>query len=291
MSFRGFSFSVNQFIDSWEIGLILIGQTDAMNNKIFLILFFATLVILPGQQGVKSQEREAKRGYSFGNPKAKLGDDVIVHTGYSVLYNHTFMQAVWVSYELTREKTTPVVKRSNRFVPDPMVHGGTATNTDYRNSGYDKGHLAPAADMCWSQTAMQESFYFSNISPQKPEFNRGIWKMLEEKVRDWAVEYGDLCIVTGPLLSHGLPVIGIHQLAVPEYFYKVVAEIKPSHSKGIGFVMRNEKSGERLQQFAISIDSVEKLTGINFFPLLTKEQEKAVEAKVDLKSWSWVSDH
>lgn len=119
--------------------------------------------------------------------KIKRSEQVIRHEGYTVSYNSDYKIANWVAYELTAEEAkSKKTERSNKFVPDPMVKGATATNEDYTRTGYDRGHMAPAGDMKWSAKAMRESFYFSNICPQKPALNRGIWKELEEQSRLWA---------------------------------------------------------------------------------------------------------
>lgn len=130
-------------------------------------------------------------------PNTSPRDIVITHAGYSLLYNETCKQANWVAYELTKEKTNKIFQRTNHFITDPQVKTGIADGRDYSGSGYDRGHLAPASDMGWSSTTMAESFYYSNMSPQTPGFNRGIWKSLEELVRNWAVENDTICIATG----------------------------------------------------------------------------------------------
>jgi endonuclease G len=134
---------------------------------------------------------------------------------------------------------------------------------------------------------MQESFYYSNMSPQLPSFNRGIWNRLEEKVRDWAVEYDSLYIATGGVLKGNMLTIGVDKVSVPKSFYKVVLKYSKSDVKGIGFIIPNERSQAPLQNYVCTIDSVEAVTGIDFFPLLPDEQEKVIEGKVCLSCWGW----
>ena len=220
-------------------------------------------------------------------PNITPGDIVISHTGYSLLFNEKYMLANWVAYELTKEETTKIVGRSNKFIPDPEVKIATAEDKDYSGSGYDKGHLAPAADMGWSSTSMAESFYYSNMSPQFPGFNRGIWKKLEELVRTWAIENDTICIVTGPVLTSGLKSIGPDKISVPNYFYKVILDYTQPDIKGIGFIISNTSSSLPLQNFAVTIDSVEKFTGIDFFPLMPDDQENLIEKTLCIKCWSW----
>jgi endonuclease G len=222
-------------------------------------------------------------------PATNPTEIIITHTGYSLLYNETHEQAGWVAYELTKEETTKIVERTNKFMVDPLVKTGTANDNDYAGSGYDKGHLAPAADMGWSSITMAESFYYSNMSPQEPGFNRGVWKRLEELVRTWAIENNSIYIVTGPVLTTGLSTIGANKVSVPKYFYKVILDYTEPSIKGIGFIMTNTSSGEPLQTFAVTIDSVEKFTGIDFFPLLPDDQEQKIESTLCVSCWSWKS--
>ena len=220
-------------------------------------------------------------------PKVCKGEVVISHEGYSFLYNEEHEQASWVAYELTSEETAKAFKRTNQFKPDPSVSTLTANNADYEGSGYDKGHLAPAADMGWSSTAMAESFYYSNMSPQVPGFNRGIWKKLEERVRTWAIENNSLLIVTGPVLRKGLKTIGADRVSVPELYYKVILDNHEPEIKGIAFLIPNASQSAALQSFVVSIDSVESVTGIDFFPDFPNEDQ--IEKTSTIGQWSWTS--
>ena len=218
-------------------------------------------------------------------PKVCKGDVVISHVGYSFLYKEEYEQSSWVAYELTKEETAKAFERTNRFMPDPAVSTLTANNADYAGSGYDKGHLAPAADMGWSATAMAESFYFSNMSPQVPGFNRGIWKKLEELVRSWAIENNSLLIVTGPVLKKGLKTIGPDHVSVPELYYKIILDNHEPGIKGIAFLIPNASQSAGLQSFVVSIDSVERVTGIDFFPHFQNEDQ--IEKTSSVEQWTW----
>jgi len=222
-------------------------------------------------------------------PTTQTNEVVIAHTGYSLSYSETHEQANWVAYELTNEETKKTWQRTDKFLRDPKVKTGTAYHPDYSGSGYDRGHLAPASDMGWSAAAMAESFYYSNMSPQEPGFNRGVWKRLEGLVRTWAVDYESIFIVTGPVLTNGLTSIGNNKVSVPKYYYKVILDYREPSIKGIGFIISNTSSSEQLQLYAVTIDSVEKLTGIDFFPLLADDQENSIESTLDIKSWNWKS--
>ncbi|WP_069659203.1 DNA/RNA non-specific endonuclease [Arcticibacter eurypsychrophilus] len=222
-------------------------------------------------------------------PRLKLNQYVITHAAYSLSYNEPNEQANWVAYELTSKETNSTFKRTNKFSIDLLVKTGSADNQDYAESGYDRGHLAPAGDMGWSSTAMKESFYYSNMSPQNPSFNRGVWKRAEELVRSWATDYKSVYIVTGPILTKGLSTIGYNKVAVPKYFYKVILDNNAPGIKGIGFIIPNTGSNESLLNFAVSIDQVERITGIDFFPLLPDKQENLIESSLNTTAWIWKS--
>lgn len=221
-------------------------------------------------------------------PAIKPSDQIVQHTGYSLSYNEDHEQANWVAYVLTAKETNASqFERTNNFLIDPKVKTFSANDDDYERSGYDRGHLAPAEDMAWSKTTMAESFYYSNVSPQLPAFNRGVWKRLEELVRYWSTEYDSIYIATGPVLTGGLPAIGPNQISIPYHYYKVILQYNAKGVKGIGFVLKNEASSASLKNFAVSIDSVEHLTGINFFPKLPDETEHKIEADTLISKWNW----
>ncbi|MBX2962977.1 MAG: DNA/RNA non-specific endonuclease [Cyclobacteriaceae bacterium] len=219
-------------------------------------------------------------------PRLSENEVLTRHTGFSLVYNTTHKNARWVAYELTRSKSEKGVDRTDKFLQDPLLQNLTATDNDYYKSGYDRGHLAPAADMSWSEVSMKESFYFSNISPQTPSFNRGIWKRLEEQVRTWAIEDSIIYMVTGPVLTENLSTIG-NSVSVPELFYKAILVYKPEAKKGIGFILRNEKSSLPLRNFIVSIDSLQRLTGLDFFHHLPDEEEQEIETSVCVDCWNW----
>ncbi|MHC1775639.1 MAG: DNA/RNA non-specific endonuclease [Lentimicrobium sp.] len=220
-------------------------------------------------------------------PAAIENEIIIKKTGYSISYNCDYNIANWVAYELTSEETKPKVKRKNNFISDPMLASCIVVSDDYTRSGYDKGHLAPSADMCWSLLTMKESFYMTNMAPQKPRFNRGMWKRLEDQARDWASENDSVYIVTGPVLKTGLSTIGLNRVSVPDVFYKVIFDFNGPEMKGIAFVMANKRLTGNLAEYAVSIDSVEKLTGLDLFYNLPDDTESLIESTIHLKDWLW----
>lgn len=220
-------------------------------------------------------------------PKTRPTDTIISHIGFSFVYNEKHEQASWVAYYLTRERALKGAERTNNFKPDPKVSTQTANDKDYAASGYDRGHLAPAGDMTWSPEAMTESFYYSNMSPQVPSFNRGIWKKLEDQVRTWAATYDSLYIVTGPILEDGLPTIGENKVSIPRIYYKAILRYRNNDISSIGFLIPNKGLNEPLQNFTVTIDSLENLTGIDFFYLLPDYLEETVEKAICIDCWSW----
>lgn len=212
-------------------------------------------------------------------------EQIIHHTGYTVSYNKDLRLPNWVSYELTRQETKGKEKRGNNFIADPFVKGAIATNSDYARSGYDKGHMAPAADMKWSPAAMKESFYFSNMCPQHPQLNRRGWKNLEEKIRDWAVADSAIIIICGPILEKQSKTIGKNKVAVPKQFFKVILSPFVKPVRGIGFLFNNEMAVDPLSTYVVTIDSIERLTNMDFFTALPDEIENKIEAEANYLQW------
>lgn len=222
----------------------------------------------------------------FVLPKSAARLQTVHHSGFSLGYAERYEQAAWVAYSLTRAQAEGPSSRERLFLPDPKVRTGSAVFADYTRSGFDRGHLAPAADFRNAPEQMKETFYMSNISPQNRDFNAGIWNDLEKLIRSWARRYEKIYVVTGPVLKPGLPAIGrINKVAVPEQFYKVVLSVNTTHVKGIAFLLNNEPATGPLSQFVVSIDSVEKLTGLDFFPLLPDTLETRLEAETTGADW------
>lgn len=213
-----------------------------------------------------------------------LQEQIIRHSGYTVSYNKDLKIPNWVSYELTREETKGKEKRGNRFIADPLVIGPIATNADYTRSGYDKGHMAPAADMKWSPEAMKESFYFSNMCPQHPQLNRRGWKNLEEKIRNWAIADSAI-IICGPIIEKHPKTIGKNKVVVPQKFFKVVLSPFAKPIRAIGFLFNNEQAVEPLSSYVVTVDSIESLTNMDFFAPLPDEIENKIEANANYSLW------
>lgn len=211
--------------------------------------------------------------------------DLVRHAYYTLSYNEKYEQANWVYYVLT---DSMVLKggeeRSNKFRIDKMVATGSAKSSDYTKSGYDRGHLCPAADMGFNPVANEESFLMSNISPQTPDFNRGVWKELETAVRKWAIKERKIVIVTGPIFKNDKGSIGQDGVLVPGYFFKIIYDAT-DEPRLIAFILPNEKSDRPLTDFVITTDEAEKLTGFDFFSQLPDDLESKLEGRVDLAGW------
>ena len=219
-------------------------------------------------------------------PYTNSGDIVIHHNGFSLLYSEKYEQAAWVAYLLTKKEVYGKIPRSNNFREDPTILSGSAKLEDYKGSGYDRGHLAPAGDLKWSKISMQDSFYLSNMSPQTPGFNRDLWRRLEEWVRTQTIKNKELIVVTGPVLTDGpFKKIGIDKVAVPKRYFKVLLDFEEPEVKAIGFIMENRASNKPVTYFAVSVDTVEETTGIDFFYLLPDTLEDKLESQNNIKLW------
>lgn len=272
-------------------------KTNKRKKRILrkIIILLVIIVVLFIVMCFVTEQSESDNGLTadtgIGNlelPAPIEGEQIIRHTGYTLSYNEEAEQPSYVAYELTKaEVLNTNVERDDDFRPDPMVRTGSAELSDYRGSGYDRGHLAPAADFRWSAEAMSDTFYLSNMSPQDPSFNRGIWADLEAAVRVMAYENESIYVVTGPVLTAGpYKTIGENEVAVPNEYYKVILDYTEPEIKAIGFLLPNEGSSRSLESFATTVDTVEEKTGIDFFPSLPDNQEEIIESDLDLSLWS-----
>jgi len=266
----------------------------ALKILLILILIVLLIFILWYLFGKKSQANSVNQSTkefvlktnSDGIPSSYGKNQIRNFSCYVISYNEENEVAEWAAYILTKNMVdvNGASRANEKFKEDKEIESGSALPSDYKRSGYDRGHLVPAADMNWSQAAMDETFYMSNMCPQNKQFNRGIWKSLEEKVRDWAVANDSLYVVSGPVLKNIIKHIGKNNVSVPEYFYKVIVDISYPDYKGIAFLMKNEEA-ENIYQYAVTIDSVEKFTGINFFELIDENEMQFIESSIDVSLW------
>lgn len=214
---------------------------------------------------------------------------IVNREGFALGYSEKYEQPLWVTYRLTKEEVlSRKASRLNDFFEDAEIKTGSATIADYIGSGYDRGHLAPAGDMHWSDRTMLQSFAMSNMSPQHPSFNRGVWSRLERAVRRFAYSEGSVFVVTGPVFvdDEDAITIGANQVRVPEFFYKVIYDETPPH-KMIGFIVPNKSSQKHVKSYALAVAEVEEATGLKFFTKLPEEEQKTLKAKCDINAWSF----
>ena len=223
-------------------------------------------------------------------PTQVLGDELIKHRYYTLSYSSHHQNAEWVAYELRGDRLDlPNGAERPSFKSDPATESA-AKNSDYNKTGYDRGHLAPAHDMDFNKTAMEESFYMTNVSPQVPDFNRGIWKSLETKVRKWAKQEKRLYVVTGPLLRKRVSKdarMTADGPSIPKGFYKIILDYDEPQKKGIAFMFKNKASDQPLKKFVATIDLVEEYTGLDFFPDLSKKEQKELEGQSNPDLWDF----
>lgn len=208
------------------------------------------------------------------------------YMGFSVSFNTSNHTPDWVGWELLGTETDGGSARSNRFWGDPDLEG-SAWPEDYRNSGYDKGHLCPSADQKWSEEAMRDCFVMANMAPQAHALNGGAWKTLETKERLWAQRDSALIIVAGPIYSPtDRKTIGENKVRVPSAFFKVLLAPYVESPRAIGFVYPNADAPGNMENYCMSVDEVEALTGLDFFSGLPDDLESEVERATSFTEWN-----
>ena len=237
---------------------------------------------------------------AVGYPAFSKNLEIIEHAGMVLGFDCDYKMASWVFHVLTPDVTSGNISRSNDFRLDEKSTCGSAQEADYflrkekedgtfeyDGFGFDRGHLAPSADFRWSANALSESYYYSNMTPQRPEFNRESWASLEGLLRKIVdQEKKQFYVITGPVLHEGLPEIerSANKLKIPELHYKIIVDVSAENPRGMAFLMPNKKCEERLSSYVISIDSLERLTGIDFFSTMPTELETKIEQTADFNA-------
>ena len=236
--------------------------------------------------------------YEMPAPLKDRPEQILKRTGYTTSYNSRTKNPNWVAWHLTKGHTYGSNQRENEvFTEDESVQAPRATNNDYYNSRYDRGHMCPAGDNKWDKLAMEQSFLFTNVCPQNHGLNKYEWNDLEIQCRSWAREYGAVDIVCGPIYnSQGerfkvgagsqeqQKTIGRNKVWVPDAFFKVIL-CRQGRPKAIGFIYRNEGVKQSREEAVRSVDEIERLTGIDFFPSLDDAIEDRIEASASLSDW------
>ncbi|MDO6597814.1 DNA/RNA non-specific endonuclease [Oceanihabitans sp. 2_MG-2023] len=267
-----------------------------MKRKLYTFLAIAILVTIYGydayfdkqvEVGIIDQGATVKTSTNeYFLPTSTTGQ-IVHHEGYSLSYSETHEQAEWVAYELKKSHLSTANFKRPYFEIDKAVKTKAAHWRNYKKSGYDRGHLCPAGDRKYSKSAHDETFLTSNISPQEHAFNAGIWNRLEQKTRYWASKYDGVFVVSGGVLKGNMKTIGEEKVAVPNQFYKVLIDNNSGKTKVIAFLMPHKDSNEPLYKFVTSVDTIESLTGIDFFSELEDAKENKLEASSDYKGWSF----
>ena len=221
-------------------------------------------------------------------PAVTPSDDTIRYSGFTSSYNHTTLIPDWVAYELTAKELQPVyTSQSSSFSMDLNLRGPQAMREDYSRSGWDRGHLAPKADMRWSERSYWESHYFTNVCPQNHDLNAGDWNTLEKSVRQWARQYGRIYVVCGPVITSGsYGTIGRNRVQVPDAFFKALLVPSRSGYSAVAFLLPNSATHHRLAHYAMTIDSLETIIGRNLFVALDDAGYESVESEIDLSVWN-----
>ena len=226
-------------------------------------------------------------------------EDIIKHHALVISYNEEHEQANWVAHKINKKIIDGNVSRTNNFRVDSQIKSGSSEEKDYflktklpsgkytyDGFGYDRGHLAPSADFKWSKTALSDSYYYSNMSPQLPEFNRKGWANIEGFLRSYVYENEtDLLVVTGPFYNENVNKSerSINNMSIPDYFFKVAVDLK--NMLGVGFLVPHEKLTSPIESYMVSIDSIEAFTGYDFNFQLPDTTENKIEKEVEVKSW------
>lgn len=241
-----------------------------------------------------------------GFPTSKNSIEVVKHAGYAIGFDCQYKMAAWTFHVVTPDITFGNVSRTNDFRKDTLVSCGSAEDSDYflrtankdgtvtyDGFGFDRGHLVPSADFKWSPVGLSETYFYSNMSPQRPEFNRDSWAEIEGLVRKMVdAEQKILYVHTGPVFANDMTTLtrSIHQLKIPNLHYKIVADLSPNSLRGMAFLMPNKKCELRPSNYVVSIDSIEALTGLNFFPNLPDSTAQRLESKADFNAWKTQSN-
>ncbi len=273
-----------------------------MKRGLFAFLFLIALVSCNDKPVPPSafadmnntSNQQTEEGASMPSPEGKLEipktnprvpSKRLTRTGYDVSYNSTWRIPNWVAYELTKREVQAHRKREGEFTPDSDVGRSSADNSDYKRSGYSRGHMAPAGDMKWNGRAMHESFLLTNVCPQNYDLNAGVWEDLESALRDHAYRNNNVYIVCGPIVSEGYKTIGRNRVCVPQKFFKVVCWKRQNEWRCKAFVFPNQNLKGRFHDYSTTVDEVERLTGHDFFSLLPDHIENRIESRDNKGHW------
>jgi endonuclease G, mitochondrial len=246
-------------------------------RKVHIGIYIGILFIFPL---AKSQKADIMM------PSERDREQIIHHTGFSLSYNSSYLQPSWVAYKVTKSQINRDENVKSKYAPDPEVNTRSANKKDYKAGGYLMAQFVNCLDVKQIPNAVEETYYFSNITPMKPAFYNYIWIKTEELIRLWTAQNDGFYIVCGPILADSpFPMIGENNLSVPKRYYKAIYD--PKNQQAIGFIFRNSISSGSLKNYTATIDEIEKETGIDLFPSLNDEIENRVEATIDYTKWNF----
>jgi len=257
-----------------------------------IIVAIASIFVFKGKQEVnlitplkKNIEQQEVEGIEIPARLDNISELILKRKAYTVSYNPENLIPNWVAWKLKAEYVEGNLPRYNKFMEDESIPKPRATLGDYYKSGWIRGHMFPAGDAKWDVQAMKESFLLTNICPQNARLNSGDWNEIEIACRKWAKEYGEIYIVCGPVFyDRAHQTIGKNRVVVPEAFFKVILCLNPD-IKAIGFVCKNISDNKTKEQYVNSVDEIEKITGMDFFPLLEDSIENIIESSADISLW------
>jgi len=213
-------------------------------------------------------------------------EQMVKHTMYTLSYNEGYELPSWVAWQLSPEQAKATGTFKEKFIEDPLVTTGSSTTKDYKDAGFIMGQLVPPEDMFTVPLAVEETFLTSNTVPQKPSFNKYVWKAMEKLIREWAKEGNTLYIAAGPVLADApFGTFGPNKISIPTRYYKVVLDV--NGERAVGFIIRSNVATGAPKSFAVTVDELEKITGIDFFPALSDDLESKVEGSNDFSKWNF----
>lgn len=265
-----------------------------MNKQVVVVLMLTAMLVgckqsRPQTLAARESEPKIENGGGYELPAMCKDELIISHTGYKLSYNKTHNTPNWSAWCLTAAHTDGPVERSRKFWADPSLPKTYRVDYyDYKGSGYDRGHMCPAGDMKWSEEAMHDCFYMSNMCPQTGSLNSGAWNKLEMKCREWAKREGALYIICGPVYDAKTrhEQIGIdHAIDVPEGFFKAILSLRRGYEKAVAFYFYNDESRQSYKTASLTVDEVEELTGLDLFHSLDDTLESRLESTNSLDSF------
>lgn len=227
--------------------------------------------------------------YSLPALRKKSGEQILHKKAMTISYNKEYRIPNWVAYQLLSDDMDGNAQRERDFSEDMEVEAKYRVNThDYSRSGYDRGHMAPAADFSGDPEAKKQTFIMTNICPQNHELNARSWNDLEQRTRLWAHAERGIFVVVGPIVTSSNPkTIGQHQVVVPDAFFRCLLSLRPGHEKAIGFIYQNTSETQLMSQTCCSVDEVEEITGLDFFAALDDKLEEKLESQFRFQDWRY----